>query len=227
MPKAVIFDLFETLITEWGHEKYTKRNLAEDLGVPQKQFRELWDSLHEKQYRGGITFEESARYVCSQCGTYVDTKTLAYVAARRKTTKAKCFDFLHPEIVPMLVSLREKGLKLCILSNCSGEEVETVRESIFAPLVDAMILSHETGFCKPEAEIYRLAANTLGVHCEECIFIGDGGSRELYGAAEVKMKPYRAMWYIRQMPIEIIAMPEFPVLESPKEVLQLFAGKTV
>ena len=22
--KAVIFDLFETLISEWGHEKYTK-----------------------------------------------------------------------------------------------------------------------------------------------------------------------------------------------------------
>lgn len=27
--KAVIFDLFETLITEWEHEKYTK------IGVPQ------------------------------------------------------------------------------------------------------------------------------------------------------------------------------------------------
>ena len=25
--KAVVFDLFETLITEWGHEKYTKRML--------------------------------------------------------------------------------------------------------------------------------------------------------------------------------------------------------
>ncbi len=27
--KAVVFDLFETLITEWGHEKYTKRKMQE------------------------------------------------------------------------------------------------------------------------------------------------------------------------------------------------------
>lgn len=28
---AVIFDLFETLITEWGHKKYTKREMCSDL----------------------------------------------------------------------------------------------------------------------------------------------------------------------------------------------------
>ena len=36
--KAVIFDLFETLITEWGHEKYTKRKMCEDLGVEKERF---------------------------------------------------------------------------------------------------------------------------------------------------------------------------------------------
>lgn len=36
--KAVIFDLFETLITEWGHEKYTR---VPDCG-------KSWRSIREK-----------------------------------------------------------------------------------------------------------------------------------------------------------------------------------
>ena len=36
--KAVIFDLFETLITEWGHKKYTKNELCADLNVSREDF---------------------------------------------------------------------------------------------------------------------------------------------------------------------------------------------
>jgi len=31
--KAVVFDLFETLVTEWGRPKYTTREVATDLGI--------------------------------------------------------------------------------------------------------------------------------------------------------------------------------------------------
>ena len=31
--KAVVFDLFETLITEWGHKKYTKNERCSDMGI--------------------------------------------------------------------------------------------------------------------------------------------------------------------------------------------------
>jgi len=219
MPKAVIFDLFETLITEWGHEKYTKRMLAEDLGIPERKFREQWDALHETQYRGGISFADSVRHVCTQCGVSVSDAVLAHVTDRRITTKSACFDALHPDILPMLHALRADGYRIAILSNCSEEEVSAARESVLALAADRMLLSYETGFCKPEPEIYHLAADALGVSCVDCIFIGDGGSRELYGAAAVGMTSYRAMWYIRQMPYEIKPMPEFAALETPLDVL--------
>ena len=219
MPKAVIFDLFETLITEWGHEKYTKRMLADDLGIPEDKFRELWDALHEKQYCGGISFAESIRYVCSECGVLLTEEILSHVIDRRKTTKAACFDALHPEILPMLDTLRGKGYRIGVLSNCSEEEVTIARQSVLAEATDCMILSYETGLCKPDAQIYRLAADTLGVSCKDCVFVGDGGSRELYGAATVGMTPYRAMWYIRQMPHSIKPMPEFASLATPMTLL--------
>jgi len=221
MANAVVFDLFETLITEWGHEKYTKRKMCEDLGIPQDAFAPLWESLHEKQYRGGISFADSIRYVCNVLGVSLNEKTLTRVIERRCATKAACFDCLHPEIIPMLDALRENGYRIGILSNCSEEEVKIARESVLASHVDCMILSHETGYCKPETEIYRIAADALGTDCKDSLFIGDGGSRELYGAAAAFMKPYRAMWYIRQMPMEINPQPEFAMLETPMDVLRM------
>ena len=41
--KAVIFDLFETLITEWGHKKYTKNEMCADLGLERGRFDAYWD----------------------------------------------------------------------------------------------------------------------------------------------------------------------------------------
>ena len=40
--KAVVFDLFETLVTEWGHEKYTKRLMCKDLGVDIDSFSAIF-----------------------------------------------------------------------------------------------------------------------------------------------------------------------------------------
>ena len=40
--KAVIFDLFETLVTEWGRPKYTSRQVALDLVVDHHVFQKEW-----------------------------------------------------------------------------------------------------------------------------------------------------------------------------------------
>lgn len=48
--KAVIFDLFETLITEWGHKKYTKNEMCEDLGIGRAEFDIFWDEKALDKY---------------------------------------------------------------------------------------------------------------------------------------------------------------------------------
>ena len=47
------------------------------------------------------------------------------------------------------------------------------------------------GIKKPAAELYRVATDALGVAPEQCVYVGDGGSTELPGAAELGM---RAVW---------------------------------
>lgn len=49
--KAVIFDLFETLITEWGHKKYTKNEMCSDFGIEREQFDRSWDEKEKERYQ--------------------------------------------------------------------------------------------------------------------------------------------------------------------------------
>ena len=55
--KAVIFDLFETLITEWGHKKYTKKEMCADLGIDRSHFDFFWEEKEQERYLGTINFE--------------------------------------------------------------------------------------------------------------------------------------------------------------------------
>ena len=50
--KVVIFDLFETLITEWGHKKYTKNEMCADLGIERAEFDVFWDEKEQDRYIG-------------------------------------------------------------------------------------------------------------------------------------------------------------------------------
>ena len=53
--KSVVFDLFETLITEWGKHKYTNREVASDLGIDEQAFRRESAKLQKNRYLGEIS----------------------------------------------------------------------------------------------------------------------------------------------------------------------------
>jgi putative hydrolase of the HAD superfamily len=42
---------------------------------------------------------------------------------------------------------------------------------------------------KPDPRIYYMATEQLGVQPEDCLYVGDGASQELPGAAKVGMNP--------------------------------------
>ena len=54
-------------------------------------------------------------------------------------------------------------------------------------MIDVATFSCEIGVRKPAPEIYLAATRSLNVRPQECVFIGDGGSNELYGAQELGM----------------------------------------
>jgi putative hydrolase of the HAD superfamily len=89
----------------------------------------------------------------------------------------------------VLEALRDKGLRLAVVSDCSMELVTMWPALPVADRVDATVFSALVGHRKPDPLMYRLACERLDVPPEDCWYIGDGGSGELTGAASAGMRP--------------------------------------
>lgn len=220
MYKAAVFDLFETLITEWGHEKYTKSKISADLGIDKDQFNIYWEEKEQERYLGDIDFEGSINYVCSKCSKSIDKATMSRIVEKRTETKSKCFEYINPDVFKLLATVRNAGMKTAIISNCTSEEVEVLNSSEIYKYFDEIVLSCDVHMKKPDPCIYKEAAGRLGADPEECIFVGDGGSNELEGARDVGMKAVQAKWYTNQYPIKRESKDGFLVAEEPMELIK-------
>src|SRR6185312_3890966 len=98
---------------------------------------------------------------------------------------------LRADAVSTLLALRRLGLSSGLISDCTHELPAFLPSLPVADLLDARVFSVEVGFCKPDPRIYWAACEELGVRPEECVYVGDGGSRELSGAAAVGMTAVR------------------------------------
>jgi putative hydrolase of the HAD superfamily len=78
-----------------------------------------------------------------------------------------------------------------------------------APLVDTILVSGEEGMHKPDVEIFRRAAERLGVVAESCAFVGDNPLTDIAGARAAGMTP---IWMSRDL-----AWPADA--ESPRHVI--------
>jgi putative hydrolase of the HAD superfamily len=179
-----LFDLFYTLVgllpNEWEHESaYAGISMAQwercvtDSGVFLGRVTEPMDILRENVRCAGKTVsEEIIEKMCRQ----------RVARVREIVTQVR------PEILSTLRALKERGHRLCLVSNADCIDAMHWGESPLAPLFDEAIFSCQVGMIKPEPGIYRLAARRMGVSPGDCVFVGDGGSGELAGARAVGMR---------------------------------------
>lgn len=219
--KAVIFDLFETLVTEWGHKKYTKKEMCADLGIEKDTFDIYWKEKGSDRYLGNINFEDSILYVFEKCEKQVEKETIAKVIDERIRTKAECFAHIDPDVIELLKQLRELGLKTAIISNCSSEEVKVLKESELYKYFDEVVLSYEAHMKKPDACIYEKTLKRLGLDANECLFVGDGGSNELEGAKNAGIKAIQAKWYTDRLPVKRDNIAGFQTAEKPMDIIKI------
>jgi putative hydrolase of the HAD superfamily len=132
--------------------------------------------------------EDNVAYICRKLGTQADDKKISLATKIR-------YDFVadtmkpRPDAIDVLSQLRSRGLKIGLISNCSPETPIIWEDTPFPPLFDAVMFSSSVGVKKPDSHIYHLAVDKLAVKPEDCLYIGDGDSQELSGAAGVGMDP--------------------------------------
>jgi len=222
MIKAVIFDMYETLITHFQSPLYFGAQMAADIGIPEQKFREIWDPSEHDRTIGKVTLEEVIEKILKENDCYSED-FVKELAGKRIAVKEDCFNHLHAEIIPMFETLKEKGVKVGLISNCFSEEAKVIRKSILFPYFDALYLSYEQGIAKPDEEIFQRCMQELGVKSEECLYVGDGGSQELETAGKLGMNAVQAVWYLREGTRQPVGRkPEFLQAECPLEIINFF-----
>jgi len=189
--RAVIFDLFGTLIdnfTHSGHEA-ALREMAAVLGVPGDAFVRGWLGSYELRNRGAFpSTAGNISYVLGTMGTSAELEAVQRAAKLRLEFTGR---HLAPrgDAISTLTALKGLGLKLGLISDCASEVPVLWKSTPFAPLFDEAVFSCVAKVKKPDPAIYLRACEGLGVRPQECLFVGDGSSRELSGAAAVGMHP--------------------------------------
>ena len=201
MVSAVFFDLYETLITECNTSRSPVPALATRLGIDEARLRAEWDVRREKSMTGTIPdYPSLLREICRSVGNPVEEALLEQLRQERVALKVAPFRQIEDDVLRGLEHIRDSGIQIGLISNVRPEEAAGWATCRLAPLTDDAIFSCEVGTLKPDPHIYLLACSRLDVTPERCIFVGDGGSDELRGAAAVGMTPYWATWFLERWP---------------------------
>jgi len=188
---AVIFDLFGTLVpglSRDGHRNVVAE-LATVLGAAPNAFAREWADTFEDRCLGRLGPGDGAmKALCARLGLRPAPEALrAAVALRRRTSR----DSMEPrgDALQVFGALRARGLRLALCSDATWEIPALWAESPMAAYFDAAVFSCAEAVKKPDPRIFGLACERIGVEPTRCVYVGDGGSHELSGAAAVGMVP--------------------------------------
>lgn len=182
MFNAVCFDYFNTC-TRAVRRGNGHRRTAEVLGVDPDEWIALLDRTFDQRacgiygsHLGGL------RRLCGELGVEPTTAQLR-AAVELRLCLLQEDSPLRLETVPVLRSLRGAGVRIAIVSDCWFELPMFLPRSPLAELVDVAVYSSQVGRAKPHPAMYRTACARLDVEPGQCLYVGDGGGRELTGAA--------------------------------------------
>ena len=205
MIRAVLFDwgdtLMEFLYDEELLEASHRAGLAaighEDVRITEhlrERFEPLFGvpgTLEEAEYPDfirSVLADFEIELSDEELDRFLEAEHAAWAPARRLggTTHA------------LLESLRERGLKLGLVSNAFDPGWllhRDLEEMGLRERLDYAVFSSEVGKRKPHPEIFRRALEALDVPAEEALFVGDRLYEDVRGAGELGMTTVQALWF--------------------------------
>jgi putative hydrolase of the HAD superfamily len=185
--RAVVFDLWNTLAV-WPQELSDdfRRRWASRIGRTHEDIHAAWHAPGAYELRESGPIAAALRRVCEALGVDdVDIDELV----RWRVEVARQAVVPDDGVIETLTELRERGVRVGLISNCTEDVALVWAESLFAPVFDVAVLSATAGCVKPDPRIYERACAELGVEPEHCLFVGDGANDELAGAQRAGMTP--------------------------------------
>ncbi len=179
--KAVVFDLFETLI-DYDEEKSLDFSAAaaDLLGRDREEFHAVW--------RAGRAARDSGPLLDYLASIDIAGEPAARLVELRRAFSLGLLAEPRPGVLDTIAGLRRRGLRVGLITVCSEDVVDIWEQTPFAGVFDSVVYSCSCGYRKPDPRIYELSLRELGVDATEAMFVGDGANDELAGARAVGMR---------------------------------------
>ena len=205
MPKAVMFDCYNTLLRYVSKED--KEGIWEmlriaisyicgkELEITEKELEDLYQVCCEKVEKKCIkAYGQYAEMDYTEVWYQVLMKlNLSRKMAREKAKDvlilhriyARKINHLFPNVEKELMELKKQGIKLALLSNAQTCFVRDELPQEIWQLFDAAVVSQEVGIKKPSREVFRMLFAELAVKPKDVVFIGDSASDDMIPSGEL------------------------------------------
>jgi putative hydrolase of the HAD superfamily len=209
MVKAVLFDWGDTLAAaEWNEDIASEGTAAGLAAIGEREdlpdvaaigayFADRADELFRRDAEDEADLAAITRTLFTDLGATLDDAELRrYIDATHKVWHR--YFTVPDESRALLDTLRERGLRLAIVSNTAtpGRLIRPLlAEQGLAERVDTIVLSSELGKRKPHAAIFERALGDLDVPADRALFVGDRRYQDVLGAKRLGMRTVLARWF--------------------------------
>lgn len=122
-------------------------------------------------------------------------------------------------ILPLLNTLREKKIRIGVVSNKFDSAVKALCADYFASLVEVAVGERENVRRKPHPDSLFAAMETLGVHPHDCLYVGDSET-DVASAQNAGIDCLSVLWGFRDKEtLEKAGATRFA--QTPTEILKL------
>ena len=202
MIKAVFFDLYHTLVRYEPPREELQSKALKDFGIEINPEVFRWplvaadEFIYQELARSPLgkrsepdkmaLWGQYQRIVLKEAGIEADDKLVLGLLGKMLQTKMKLV--LFDDAAPALSDLKNKGFILGLISNIDHDITSLLDELGLPSLLDVIVTSQDTGFNKPQPEIFQTALQQAGVQPAEAIYVGDQYQVDVVGANRAGMK---------------------------------------
>lgn len=146
----------------------------------------LWSIIRRREFN---VFDLLAS-ICQRMQLQLDDATLRELAWRWYLPQVEQIR-VASDVIPTLTKLRERGLKLALVSNTFIPGFVLDKHLDMHDLLEFFphrIYSSDVGVCKPHPRIFEVALRQVGVKAADALFVGDIVRKDIVGAQRVGMR---------------------------------------
>src|ERR1700749_2745432 len=168
--EACLVDAYGTIVT--CDFTPLRQGVPALAGIPMAAWEQEYTLVSPMLNDGRLSKAQAFRQIRASCEPQATDDLIAELV-RRDQELLLANARLYDDVIPFLTRLRDRGIKIAIVSNCTENTRAMLVATGVDQLADELVLSCEVRSAKPSPEIYQHALRVLDVPAEAAVFVDD------------------------------------------------------